>query len=110
MYYAHGGKQRKMTLVAEEFIRRFLRHVLPKGLVRIRYDGWMANRCRRQCAAQCRALLAAQSVNASPPSVADAPSRRWPHCGGAVEVGEMIRPREVSRCRTLRRLLEPDTS
>ena len=46
--YAHGGKKRKMTLDASEFIRRFLLHVLPKGLVRIRYYGWMANRCRRQ--------------------------------------------------------------
>ena len=53
--YAHGGKQRKMTLTAEEFIRRFLLHVLPKGLVRIRHYGWMANRCRRECAALCRA-------------------------------------------------------
>jgi hypothetical protein len=44
--YAHGGKKRKMTLAAEEFIRRFLLHVLPKGLVRIRHFGWMANRCR----------------------------------------------------------------
>jgi Putative transposase len=33
-----------MTLAAEEFTRRFLLHVLPKGLVRIRYYGWMANR------------------------------------------------------------------
>jgi hypothetical protein len=56
--YAHGRKQRKMTLSAEEFIRRFLLHVLPKGLVRIRYYGWMANR-RRQCAALCRELLGA---------------------------------------------------
>ena len=55
--YAHGGKQRKMTLAAEEFIRRFLLHVLPKGFVRIRHFGWMANRCRRERAAQCRALL-----------------------------------------------------
>src|SRR5215472_345205 len=54
--YEHGGKQRKMTLAAEEFIRRFLLHVLPKGLVRIRYYGWMANRLRRECAAKCRAL------------------------------------------------------
>ena len=58
--YAHGGKKRKMTLAAEEFIRRFLLHVLPKGLVRIRHYGWMANRCRRQRAALCRALLAAE--------------------------------------------------
>ena len=55
--YAHGGKKKKMTLDAAEFIRRFLLHVLPKGLVRIRYYGWMANRCRRERAAQCRALL-----------------------------------------------------
>jgi hypothetical protein len=108
--YAHGGKQRKMTLAAEEFIRRFLLHVLPRGLVRIRYYGWMANRCRCQCAAQCRALLAAQSVNASPPSMADAPRRRCPQCGGAVEVVEMILPRELSPYRIRRRLLEPDTS
>jgi hypothetical protein len=33
-----------MTLAAEEFTRRFLLHVLPKGLLRIRYYGWMANR------------------------------------------------------------------
>ncbi len=55
--YAHGGKKRKMTLAAEEFIRRFLLHVLPKGLVRIRHYGWMANRCRRQQAALIRTLL-----------------------------------------------------
>jgi len=54
--YEHGGKRRKMTLAAEEFIRRFLLHVLPKGLVRIRYYGWMANRLRRECAAEFRAL------------------------------------------------------
>lgn len=50
-----------MTLAAEEFIRRFLLHVLPKGLVRIRYYGWMANRCRRERLVQCRALLAAEA-------------------------------------------------
>ena len=41
------GKQRKMTLEAEEFIRRFLLHVLPNGFVRIRHFGWMANRTER---------------------------------------------------------------
>ena len=51
--YAHGGKKRKMILAAEEFIRRFLLHVLPKGFVRIRQYGWMANRRRRQRAALC---------------------------------------------------------
>ena len=85
--YAHGGKKRKMILAAEEFIRRFLLHVLPKGFTRIRHYGWMANRCRRQRAAECRALLAAESLLAT---AAEPPARRCPFCGGAVEVIEMI--------------------
>jgi hypothetical protein len=44
--YAHGGKQKLMILPAEEFLRRFLLHVLPKGLVRIRHFGLFANRRR----------------------------------------------------------------
>ena len=96
--YAHGGKQRKMTLAAEEFIRRFLLHVLPKGFVRIRHFGWMANRCRRQRAAQCRALLGEEAAQPGPiPASASAPGRQCPFCGGVVEVIEMIVPRELSR-------------
>src|SRR5437016_4619891 len=41
--YARGNKQPLMTVSAEEFIRRFLVHVLPKGFVRIRHLGFMAN-------------------------------------------------------------------
>jgi hypothetical protein len=37
--YAHGGKKRKMTVSADEFLRRFLLHVLPQGFVRIRHFG-----------------------------------------------------------------------
>ncbi len=97
--YAHGGKKRKMTLAAEEFIRRFLLHVLPKGLVRIRYYGWMANRRRRERAAACRALLAAP-----PPATAEETSgRRCRVCGGAIEVVEVIVPRDLSRHRISRR-------
>jgi hypothetical protein len=44
--YAHGNKNRKMTLSAEEFLRRFLLHVLPRGFVRIRSFGFLANRSR----------------------------------------------------------------
>jgi hypothetical protein len=44
--YAHGGRQRKMTLPASEFLRRFFLHVLPKGFVRIRHFGFLANRYR----------------------------------------------------------------
>jgi hypothetical protein len=44
--YAHGNRQRHMTLDATEFIRRFLLHVFPNGFVHIRYYGFMANRLR----------------------------------------------------------------
>jgi hypothetical protein len=106
--YAHRGKKRKMTLDAEEFIRRFLLHVLPKGLVRIRYFGWMANRCRRQCAARCRALLAT-TVAGEPPAAAGPAGRRCPRCGGAVETVEIIAPRELMRS-PICRSRAPDSS
>jgi hypothetical protein len=41
--YAHGGKQRKMTLSAHEFLRRFTQYILPRGFVRIRQFGYLTN-------------------------------------------------------------------
>src|ERR1700687_1761505 len=58
--YAHRSRTKTMTLDAVEFIRRFLLHVLPSGMVRIRQFGFLANRVRRQKLEQCRALLAAR--------------------------------------------------
>jgi Putative transposase len=55
--YAHGSHTRRMTLAASEFIRRFLLHVLPKGFMRIRHYGYLANRQRQQKLALCRRLL-----------------------------------------------------
>ena len=46
-----------MTLTADEFIRRFLLHVLPEGFQRIRYYGFLCNRYREQKLAHCRELL-----------------------------------------------------
>ena len=43
---AHGNQQRLMTLAVEEFLRRFLLHVLPPGFVRIRHFGFLAHRRR----------------------------------------------------------------
>ena len=57
--YAHGGKKKVMTVSADEFLRRFLLHVLPKGLVRIRHFGLFANRRRETALARCRQLLGA---------------------------------------------------
>jgi hypothetical protein len=55
--YRHGNAQKTMTLAAGEFIRRFLLHVLPSGLKRIRYYGFLGNRYRAEKLARCRQLL-----------------------------------------------------
>src|SRR5215510_4035221 len=55
--YANHNKKRTMTLTGEEFLRRFLQHVLPKGFPRIRYFGWLANRKRGPLLQHCRVLL-----------------------------------------------------
>ena len=46
-----------LTLDAQEFIRRFLLHVLPDGFMRIRHFGFLANRSKKQALPQCRKLL-----------------------------------------------------
>jgi len=61
--YRHDGQQKTMTLAVEEFIRRFLLHVLPDGFQRIRYYGFLGNRYREEKLARCRQLL---SMPASP--------------------------------------------
>ena len=55
--YAAGSKQKVMTVSADAFLRRFLIHVLPKGLVRIRHFGLFANRKRSASLRRCRMLL-----------------------------------------------------
>jgi hypothetical protein len=58
--YRDGGQIKTMDLDAEEFIRRFLLHVLPEGFQRIRYYGFLANSYRRKKLALCRHLLGMQ--------------------------------------------------
>jgi predicted Zn-ribbon and HTH transcriptional regulator len=52
-----GDRKKSMTLDAQEFIRRFLLHVLPDGFMRIRHFGFLANRTKKRALAQCRKLL-----------------------------------------------------
>ena len=68
--YRHESRQKVMCLDAQEFMRRFLLHVLPGGLQRIRHYGYLANRHRAAKLSLCRQLLAVP-----PPAVAllDAP-------------------------------------
>jgi len=55
--YRDNNQQKIMTLSAEEFIRRFLLHVLPSGFHRIRYYGFQGNRYRKEKLEHCRQLL-----------------------------------------------------
>nr|WP_241021190.1 IS91 family transposase [Burkholderia sp. Ac-20344] len=69
--YRRQGKPRAMRLPAHEFIRRFLLHVLPRGLQRIRHYGLLSNRLREARLATCRRILGAESPprdTCSPPS------------------------------------------
>ena len=52
-----GDRKKSMTLDAQEFIRRFLLHVLPDGFMRIRHFGFLANRSKKHLLPQCRKLL-----------------------------------------------------
>jgi hypothetical protein len=54
---ANGDVPRTMILGADEFIRRFLLHVLPRGFMRIRHFGFLANRGKAKALARCRELL-----------------------------------------------------
>jgi hypothetical protein len=65
--YAHGGKQKVMTVSTDEFLRRFLIHVLPRNLVRIRHFGLFANRRRRASLLRCRVLLNTIVLPQQPP-------------------------------------------
>lgn len=69
--YSQGGRRREMTLPVEEFIRRFLLHILPHRFVRIRYYGLFANRHRDRQLERCRNLLKA----APPASAAESDKR-----------------------------------
>ena len=65
--YAHGNRQRLMTLDAIEFVRRFLLHILPSGFQRLRHYGVLAHRVRQAKLGVCRVFL--QQQMSAPPLV-----------------------------------------
>jgi hypothetical protein len=93
--YAHGNKKRRMTVSADEFIRRFLMHVLPKGFVRIRHFGFMANYQRTASLDLCRKLLAMAPVHRSTTIASAPPSRLCPRCGAAMIVVERLTAAQI---------------
>jgi hypothetical protein len=93
-YRAKGRTRYKtMTLAASEFIRRFLLHVLPTGLHRIRHYGLLANAGRKENLALARVLLnqPAPEPEANPPAdSAPAPTFACRHCGAPMIDIEML--------------------
>lgn len=96
-----GNQVQTMTLDADEFIRRFLLHVLPRGFQRLRHYGFLANRHKARTLRRCRELLGQPSdpPPRRPPSV-----MQWmqevtgidltqcPHCGSKPLVRLPLRP------------------
>jgi Putative transposase/Transposase zinc-binding domain len=106
-YRATGRERAKvMTLAADEFIRRFLIHVLPSGFHRIRHYGLFASGKRAENIARARELLAApaQARDARDPGAADADeppalANPCPCCGGRMIIIETFRRGTTPRYR-----------
>jgi len=88
--YARGNKQPLMTVSADEFIRRFLVHVLPKAFVRIRHFGFMANYRRSASLELCRQRLGMAPIIRSTEISLIGPCWTCPKCGGAMTVVERL--------------------
>ena len=94
---AHKNKQRLLTVPVDEFLRRFLLHVLPRGFVRIRHFGFLASRRRGALVPLCKRLLPA-GERATPHSVSahsdtpcqPAPLWTCPLCGGPMVLIERL--------------------
>ncbi|MGA8087090.1 MAG: IS91 family transposase [Terracidiphilus sp.] len=84
--YNDGGLEKTMTISAHEFLRRFLLHVLPGGLVRIRHFGLFANRRRGVTLALCRSLLGI-AASSDPPTN---PELRCPMCSSTMLIVERL--------------------
>lgn len=92
--YTHGNQTRTMTLEADEFLRRFLLHVLPSSFVRIRYFGLLANRHRAKLLRHCRRYL---QMKAPPPLTTTVATHRCHHCHyGTMRRVEILSPSQLT--------------
>ena len=101
-----GDRMKVMRLTTDEFIRRFLIHVLPSGFHRIRHTGFLANGIRRDRIAKIRGLLSAEpepgqlsdeTTNTEPDDLT--PQRPCPKCGGAMAIVETFMRGQTPKCR-----------
>ncbi|MFY9206266.1 MAG: IS91 family transposase [Yoonia sp.] len=101
-----GDRMKVMRLTTDEFIRRFLIHVLPSGFHRIRHTGFLANGIRRDRIAKIRCLLDAEPEPTQMPDEAtnsepdDPPVHQpCPKCGSAMIIVETFLRRQTPKCR-----------
>src|SRR2546429_3791585 len=94
---AHHNEQKLMTVSLDEFLRRFLLHLLPKGFVRIRHFGFLANRRRSTLLPLCFAALGSIPPT-QPEASADHPSRDrqlCPYCGAPMVIVERLTAAQI---------------
>jgi hypothetical protein len=94
---AHGNKKKLMSLPADEFLRRFLLHLLPRGFVRIRNFGFLANRRRARLLPICFNLLRDSEASYAPTAAHEPHSSSWrcPACGGTMHTIERVSAAEL---------------
>jgi hypothetical protein len=93
---AHQNEQKLMTLPIDEFLRRFLLHLLPRDFVRIRNFGFLANRRRATLLPLCFQLLgAAQEPQTDQDACGSTDFWRCPLCGGPMVVVERLTAAEI---------------
>ena len=96
---AHHNEQKLLTLSLDEFLRRFLLHILPQGFVRIRHFGFLANRRRTKLLPLCLQLLSATPeplAEEHTSSTEDTPDLYpCPKCGGPMKVTERLTAAEI---------------
>ena len=87
-----------MTISLDEFLRRFLLHLLPKGFVRIRHFGFLANRRRAELLPSCFAALGSVPSKAEPQASTHHPSRDLrlcPYCGAPMVIVERLTAAQI---------------
>jgi len=93
--YTRDGQHRTMTLTAMEFLRRFVQHVLPRGFVRIRQFGFLANHCRTARLTLARRLLRQRSLRTRMRAATSAWS--CPRCGAPMVLGPILNAHQLAR-------------
>lgn len=107
--YQHRSKRRVMTLSHEEFLRRFLQHVLPRGFPRIRYFGFLANRRRSLLLPLCRRFVGAlcppsATIHTTPTAI-----RSCPRCQSPMRIIQRLTAAELL-CELAREVAAIDSS